>query len=100
MFQSGVANVLECGIWKGVSDWCLERCSYFEKHLKLKSEKCLKLKPEKHLKLKSEKCLKLKSEKHLKLKSEKCLKLKSEKHLKLKSESIKTQIWKPFENQI
>ena len=44
MFQSGVANVLECSVCKGVSDWYLQRCSYFEKHLKLKSEKCLTLK--------------------------------------------------------
>ena len=38
MFQSEVANVFECGVCKGISDWYLQRCSYFEKHLKLKSE--------------------------------------------------------------
>ena len=54
VFQSGVANVFECGVCKGILDWYLQRCSYFEKHLKLKSEKCLKLKTEKCLKLKSE----------------------------------------------
>ena len=47
MFQSGVVNVFECGVCKGISDWYLQRCSYFEKHLKLKSEKCLKTKSEK-----------------------------------------------------
>ena len=36
MFQSGVAKVFECGVCKGISDWYLQRCSYFEKHLKLK----------------------------------------------------------------
>ena len=70
MFPRGVANVFECGVCKGISDWYLQRCPYFEKHLKLKSERFLKLKPEKHLKLRFEKCLKLKPEKHLKLKSE------------------------------
>ena len=56
MFQSCVVNGFECGVCKGVSDLYLQRCSYFEKHLKVKSEKLLKLKSEKHLKLKSEKC--------------------------------------------
>ena len=59
---SGVANVFECGVCKGISDWYLQRCSYFEKHLNLK--------PKKLFKLKSEKCLKLKSENHLKAKFE------------------------------
>ena len=46
MFQGGVLNVFECSVYKGVSDWYLQICSYFEKHL---SENHLKLKSEKHL---------------------------------------------------
>ena len=38
MFQDGVANMFESGVYKGVSDWYLQRCSHFGKHLKLKSE--------------------------------------------------------------
>ena len=68
----GIANVFDCGVCKGVSDWYLQKYSHFKTHLKLKSEKCLKLKSEKHLKTKSEnqpkKHLKLKFEKHLKTK--------------------------------
>ena len=46
--------MFECGVCKGVSDLHLQRCSYFEKYLKLKPEKHLKLKLEKHLKVKPE----------------------------------------------
>ena len=68
IFQDGVANVFESGVCKDISDWYLQRCSYFGKHLKLKSEnlnwfsenseysnlkKCLKLKSKNHLKLNS-----------------------------------------------
>ena len=49
MFQGGVANVFESGVYKGALEWYLQRCLYFEKHLKLKSEKHLKLKSEKYL---------------------------------------------------
>ena len=42
MFKCGVANMFECGVCKGVSDWYLQRCSYFEKYLKFKPEKHLK----------------------------------------------------------